>query len=1712
MRLKHGTIDLLACRELLDSRIEKCLYLRKLDGADASSPPRDAKRHRDCEEIYGPAFLRLSFPLFIELRLLLAERNHGRAIILAGEMAKSVSLSIHDKWEAYCHLFEGLLIHDRLLYNANTPINESLDMCFVPLANPVAMDVFATLFHRLVTAVEKHERVANDVKKYMTMACRQTLLRLFLNRHASVSEIPVDHAQIIRFPELASEKLEEWAKDFLNECNTFPESWEASDGDYPGENILRLLELVDGSVSPGSATVPNISKPGGNVFALSHLSRSTVDVGTVSRVRKDFVANAQDNRHEDEEHSQVCEVMGYTETYNFGQADANDEDGRYKDQGGLDEEAQRADFLHDGESALDSNEKHENYNYYDGYGRDEEVQESDHLNEDASVNDDMQQRRNAESLGCADEPINLDQEEDALDYNSDVKVIASDVEGAEANLADDHEVEVIDDSSIEDTSRVSGVQSQPKICAQSDGFENTSDSETSEEQSSEASIADGYNHEDRSAIPDTTPTLAAFLPQNKSPWRESSSGDADTSENESMKGSPERSTKVESTKRQDQLRGDVTFRPNGREDGSQRVDGDEGSIASDAEDRPVVETEMYENDSGDDDSIDGEDGQQLVATRFHDAETDHEMQAIVFNDNSKTTESQSLVEAGYEAEDSLDAATDEDDDRPNVPGENRLEDTSGHASHTTDALNIPLQAPIKASLQVDDVGYEPEDSQGQSDFDRVPEPTKAPSKVDDVGYEPEDSQGQTDVDGVRRKRGFETGYEAEDSQGHTEEDEDMHTEDDEERNPRIGHYHLGAESSSEIEGAEISVDCHIGSPLRHNYSGEGTLAPFAASVQREYDTHRAGFRMLAPGSRAQVIFTNERSEEISSQMASTELIGTTPESFEPEAADTVRNIESFACFHSKRTDPVTDTARSHEDMTIETEPSALCGGTNSEKDATVHELLQDHDLLQTQTSRFVDGASDDMILIVVNPIGNESAGKDKESDENSVEKAFPTSEPYEDIDSMLRAPDVDATIAPVNPDALLRRLSDNVGESTDANDSRMSAGTNEQLDGTETLKLTPSHRKATSPSPKMADSVATRLMDQISESAFYSPVSSVGMLSARWVGSTGKQGRSLHGNLSSTRKNEFSAEDENDLDVLAKMELKPETLSCATLEYTDGESRGISRTDRASKQRASRDRGLLPIREAKFDESLAADDELDETATKEPPPRSRPVKKKDVLVPIKKLSRKSTGVMVDNVNAFKAGSAYSSRKSSRRVLRKDDKSALAPGGSMSTRSNARKVRDGNFSKSSSAPGGTMSMRSSARKSRDVISSKGASARGGSMSTRSSTRESRDGNSSLSASRMLSGVLSRSVNRDKVKKTLVASRSSTRRFKHPPANKGGDDCSSESETAESRPAAKKASNKIESFEDIVEHDSELPKKGFRRQKAGTKNKQSDGDERGKSAATSKQQPRSRLADASKDDNTENSTVAGRSTRSRKATAIQSQPAVAAAEGSQKLTSPTIRKQAATSDADNKDDDLEDMLTSSPQASYVRQPSDSNKDKRESERKPSTSGRNPAANAYVDDMDEPQKPTIRGRKRIAVVKEDRDSQKPATRSHAHSDDATNDDEVKQAIAPYSRRKRTATDMADSAGLSQTSDVEQIYNTRSVTVEATAQTRPHHRSHTSQSAGGTSENSRTTRTQVLGKLPTSLESKSTSSGGKPPKKAPKNDDDSAATGLRRSARTKK
>jgi hypothetical protein len=109
-------------------------------------------------------------------------------------------------------------------------------------------------------------------------------------------------------------------------------------------------------------------------------------------------------------------------------------------------------------------------------------------------------------------------------------------------------------------------------------------------------------------------------------------------------------------------------------------------------------------------------------------------------------------EAGYEAEDSQDAGTEEeiDDHHPNVE------------AVSTSTISVPIVPSIESSTPPNEM------AQHQGNI----------STLIDTGYEPDpESQGQTDVDGVPQQiRHLESGYDGEESQCHTE--DEIHTEDE----------------------------------------------------------------------------------------------------------------------------------------------------------------------------------------------------------------------------------------------------------------------------------------------------------------------------------------------------------------------------------------------------------------------------------------------------------------------------------------------------------------------------------------------------------------------------------------------------------------------------------------------------------------------------------------------------------------------------------------------------------------------------------------------------------------------------------------------------------------------------------------------------------------------------------------------------------------------
>ena len=193
-------------------------------------------------------------------------------------------------------------------------------------------------------------------------------------------------------------------------------------------------------------------------------------------------------------------------------------------------------------------------------------------------------------------------------------------------------------------------------------------------------------------------------------------------------------------------------------------------------------------------------------------------------------------EAGYEAEDSQDAGTDDDDNEyqndASVLQDGSLFATNMSSTIQAAAADLPM-VEHKAVSSLIDIGYEPDTQEGRTDVDFIhhidpeagyeaedsqdagteeenddhqpsmevtsgdpsPEPillsvepstpsTVLPSHQEDAlsmvdqGYEPDpESQGQTDVDGVPQQlRHMESGYDGEESQCHTE--DDIHTEDE----------------------------------------------------------------------------------------------------------------------------------------------------------------------------------------------------------------------------------------------------------------------------------------------------------------------------------------------------------------------------------------------------------------------------------------------------------------------------------------------------------------------------------------------------------------------------------------------------------------------------------------------------------------------------------------------------------------------------------------------------------------------------------------------------------------------------------------------------------------------------------------------------------------------------------------------------------------------
>ena len=145
-----------------------------------------------------------------------------------------------------------------------------------------------------------------------------------------------------------------------------------------------------------------------------------------------------------------------------------------------------------------------------------------------------------------------------------------------------------------------------------------------------------------------------------------------------------------------------------------------------------------------------------------------------------------------------------------------------------------------------------------------------------------------------------------------------------------------------------------------------------------------------------------------------------------------------------------------------------------------------------------------------------------------------------------------------------------------------------------------------------------------------------------------------------------------------------------------------------------------------------------------------------------------------------------------------------------------------------------------------------------------------------------------------------------------AKRGADDSPSESESSVSRPPAKKARNNEKIVEGI----------GTRRRKSVANARQADGDESRKITVTSKRMPRSRHGETSQDKRVEDGIVVGLSTQGRKSTTDLGQSG--SAEGRQKLTPPTTRSRAGTSDADANNDDEDDTLKSSPRVTRGRSP--------------------------------------------------------------------------------------------------------------------------------------------------------------------------------------------
>jgi hypothetical protein len=238
------------------------------------------------------------------------------------------------------------------------------------------------------------------------------------------------------------------------------------------------------------------------------------------------------------------------------------------------------------------------------------------------------------------------------------------------------------------------------------------DSETSDGQqrSSEASSEDGFGDDhhidDKLSIPDASSARAAFKPVNEPQGRVSSRSSTNTSGIDSIQDSPERrnevaSVEVASAIRHDQAGRDTSPTSNEWGNGAQGPEVKSGSVAmsdaSVAAGRPAGETKIYQNETDDDDGIGVADVQHATVADPNDEESDHETQAIAVNDDAKITESMLLVDAGYDAEDSQDAVSEEEDERPNEDAEILQEEASVHVNHSAGAVNICFEAPITAS-------------------------------------------------------------------------------------------------------------------------------------------------------------------------------------------------------------------------------------------------------------------------------------------------------------------------------------------------------------------------------------------------------------------------------------------------------------------------------------------------------------------------------------------------------------------------------------------------------------------------------------------------------------------------------------------------------------------------------------------------------------------------------------------------------------------------------------------------------------------------------------------------------------------------------------------------------------------------------------------------------------------------------------------------------